>query len=363
MLQDNKRSKAVMNQDPSPPAVDHDYLTEAFRRMGVLGAGRVSEVRADDLRSTILSRVGRLHLTYEGPTDTAPASVFLKTGQPERAVERWWGYRHEVEFYSNIAPRLPPGVVPTCYDAQYDEHTREFCLILEDLTVSHKILETPWPLPPTVAESKLCLSAWARFHAAWWDAPELGVAVGQWHDPADPQIDAFAEKFVQFEKTLGERLSPERRDIYHRLIDSGRRLNARQHSHRQMSIVHGDGHPWNMMMPRGEGDHARIFDWDCWRVDVATDDLAYIMSVHWFPDYRRRFECAMLDHYHEELQRCGVRGYDRRALTDDYRLSTLWHVTTPVWQCTGKIPAGIWWNHFDRIFSAVDDLDCVELLG
>jgi hypothetical protein len=31
-------------------------------------------------------------------------------------------------------------------------------------------------------------------------------------------------------------------------------------------------------------DDVRIFDWDVWRIDVATDDLAYMMALHWFPD-------------------------------------------------------------------------------
>ncbi|WP_441280905.1 hypothetical protein [Tardiphaga sp. 862_B3_N1_1] len=58
-----------------------------------------------------------------------------------------------------------------------------------------------------------------------------------------------------------------------------------------------------------------------------------------------------------------MRGYDRRALNDDYRLSVLWQITTPVWQEANNIPPVIWWNNLERIMLAVDDLDCRELLG
>jgi hypothetical protein len=58
-----------------------------------------------------------------------------------------------------------------------------------------------------------------------------------------------------------------------------------------------------------------------------------------------------------------VRGYDRRALNDDYRRSVLWHITKPVWQWTTGIPPVIWWNNLERILVAVDDLGCRELLG
>jgi hypothetical protein len=75
---------------------------------------------------------------------------------------------------------------------------------------------------------------------------------------------------------------------------------------------------------------------------VATDDLAYMMALHWFPDHRRRFERHLLDHYRAALIAHGVTGYDRRALDDDYRLSVLWRTATPVWQAANDIPSWIW---------------------
>ncbi len=54
---------------------------------------------------------------------------------------------------------------------------------------------------------------------------------------------------------------------------------------------------------------------------------------------------------------------DRRALDDDYRLSVLWQTATPVWQAASDIPTWIWWPHVERIFMAVDDLGCRDLLA
>jgi thiamine kinase-like enzyme len=345
----------------SVPSIDPDQLTDALRRAGVLHSGRVSNLRLDDLRPTILSRIGRVHLTYDGPADGAPTSLFLKTGLPERLETFWRGYRHEADFYSKVAPHMPLGVVPRYFDAHFDEETHDWRLIIEDLTETHET-RTIWPLPPTPEDCEQIISAWGRLHAAWWNAPALGNTIGSWPDPTEALIQAFAEKYEAFAKNLGERLSPERRETYRALIKNGYRLTARARSRQHMTIVHGDAHPWNIMLPKREGETPRIFDWDGWRVDVAASDIAYMMSVHWFPDYRRRYERAMLDLYHEELMKGGVANYDRRTLQDDYRLATLWRLATPVGQYSGKIPAGIWWNHLDRIFSAIDDLDCRELL-
>ncbi|HEY4986675.1 MAG TPA: aminoglycoside phosphotransferase, partial [Bradyrhizobium sp.] len=133
-------------------------------------------------------------------------------------------------------------------------------------------------------------------------------------------------------------------------------------SHRNMTVIQGDSHVWNNFLPRDGGDDVRIFDWDCWRVDVAADDLAYMLALHWYPDRRRRMEQPLLDCYHSALLESGVKGYDRAALTEDYRLAVLWQATTPIWQAMSNIPPLIWWNNLERIFLAVDDLNCQELL-
>ena len=52
----------------------------------------------------------------------------------------------------------------------------------------------------------------------------------------------------------------------------------------------------------------------------------------------------------------------RRALQEDYRLSVLWQILTPVWHHAARIPPVIWWNNLERIHMAVDDLGCRELL-
>jgi Ecdysteroid kinase-like family len=351
-----------MTSEPLPRAAEPEYLTEALRRSGALGDGCVNNVVVENSRDTILSRIIRLGLSYNGPAAEAPGSIILKTGLPERADALWNSGRHEVAFYSQIAAAMSTRLVPHCFDAVWDADANAWHLLLEDLTDSHFVLPN-WPLPPTPDQSKQIIAARARFHAEWRDDPRLGVSIGTWLDPDDRQLQVFAKEVARFADRVGDRLSTERRDLYQRLIDSGRRLNMRYHSHRNMTIVQGDAHVWNVFLPHNTGtDDLRLFDWDSWRVDVGTDDLAYMMALHWFPDHRRRSERHLLDHYHAALLAHGVSSYDRRALDDDYRLSALWQIATPVWQAANKIPAWIWWNHLERIFMAIDDLRCRDLL-
>jgi hypothetical protein len=71
----------------------------------------------------------------------------------------------------------------------------------------------------------------------------------------------------------------------------------------------------------------------------------------------------LLDHYHAALLQQGVRGYDRAALADDYRLSAVWQLMTPVWQSSVDLPPVIWWGHLERITLAVDDLGGRDLIA
>jgi hypothetical protein len=118
------------------------------------------------------------------------------------------------------------------------------------------------------------------------------------------------------------------------------------------------------LFPRDTGNaDVRLIDWDGWRVDVATDDLAYMIALYWSPERRRRLERQSLERYHATLVTHGVRGYTFDALWQDYRLSVLWQMATPVWQAAHKLGAWIWWPGLERVMLAIDDLGCTEFLA
>src|SRR5207249_6515220 len=143
------------------------------------------------------------------------------------------------------------------FEAVEATDTSAWHLLLEDLTDTH-FIATTWPLPPTLAQYQSIVRAQARFHAAWWDNPRLGVSAGSWRgaDAFDKELRSFAKELVCFTDRYGELVPPERRDLYHRLLDQGPRLFARYHSRRNLTIIHGDAHPWNFFLPRdGRSDH------------------------------------------------------------------------------------------------------------
>src|SRR5215469_6046937 len=105
-------------------AAQPEYLTETLRRCGVLGGGSVTDALVESSRATILSRIIRLRLSYDGPAADAPASIILKTGLPERAETSSNGGRYEVAFYTQVAAAIPEAPVPCCFDAVWNEDTK-----------------------------------------------------------------------------------------------------------------------------------------------------------------------------------------------------------------------------------------------
>ena len=222
--------------EPVPESISPESLTLSLRCAGALGGGRVSSVVAESPRATILSRITRLRLAFEGDADGAPAALILKTGLPEWMTKDWTGGRQEVEFYRSVGAATPPGVLPRCFDAEWNPETHHWRLLLEDLGELHM---TTWPMPPTRPDCERIVSAWARFHAYWWDDPRLGQSIGRWADAEaiDSYLKRLAAKVAEFDDRMGDRLPRERRNLYARLLDRAPRLintdrqPARRHNH------------------------------------------------------------------------------------------------------------------------------------
>ncbi len=123
-------------------------------------------------------------------------------------------------------------------------------------------------------------------------------------------------------------------------------------------------HFWNVLYPNSpEEDNLRIIDWNMWDTGSPTDDLAYLMGLHWYPERRTLFEKRLLECYHSQLVECGINSYSWHELWHNYRLSILRHLLTPVWQWWRGIHPGIWWSHLERGMLAFDDLNCAEFFS
>lgn len=176
------------------------------------------------------------------------------------------------------------------------------------------------------------------------------------------RISDLRDKGYAFIEFLGDRLTERRKAILTTLIARCEVYPERYLTHERLTLVHRDAHLWNFLYPKNVEGATKLFDWQSFGHGVATDDLAYMMAVHWYPDLRRAWEEELLRVYHKELLNNGVRGYTIADLMLDYRWSVLRAIAIPILQWDHKLPAVVWFNHLERILLAYDDLRCAELL-
>ena len=85
------------------------------------------------------SHTFRLRLDYEGSTDDTPDFVVVKMGHVDDAGRPSYANSREIAFYRGVAPAVPTGLVPRCFEVVEATDTSAWHVLLEDLTDSHFI--------------------------------------------------------------------------------------------------------------------------------------------------------------------------------------------------------------------------------
>lgn len=352
-----------------PRQVTPTWLTQVLRDAGVLHAQRVSRIERHPLSASLTALTTQLRVEYSGVVgEDAPRRLLLKCLTPPSHADGFKQERfaevgqREVGFYRLIAKQMTTlGTVPLvrCFDAGVAQAVGRTHLLLDDLSESHAV--PPWPLPPTRTQREQAVETLARFHARWWEHPELGHSIGKMLEPEeiDAVVQDITTKYQEFARFLSDRLSLEGRELYDRLFATLRSsLIERSAQRRAITLVHGDGHWWNFLYPRDDST-ARVYmiDWQSWQVGIGTDDLASLVGLNLDTDQRRAEQLALLKRYHATLLAGGVTGYSWRDCCNDYRESANRALAHPVGLWASGFTPGIWWLRLNRIVRTCIDLD------
>ena len=334
-----------------PDQVNLDWLEDVLRHNGYLISGHIAS-----LSTTVTQPFGSItvwiKVTYTGdaPPDL-PATFLLKMDGPGSLAEN-----REIEFYDHYAAQQPHGITVPCFDTAYDAGQRAYHLLLADVTSTHYVVERE--APPTRVESERMMDTLAAFHAFWWgkvDDQTPLVDTNLLNAPAD-----FFGGFVDF---MGDRLTAERRSIYERILAALPALLYERLANRaNQTLAHDDAHTWNFMQPRASG-HALLIDWQQWGISLGVHDVAYLITLFWYPDHRQRQEKLMLQRYHARLLEHGVNDYAWEDCWQDYRLYTLRNMLVPLWAWQMGHWAPHRWVQMEKSMFAFHDLDCSDLLA
>jgi Ecdysteroid kinase-like family len=339
-------------------------LTEILRRKGVLTRGHVERIRTVRSSVRLESTVASLSIDYSGDVaPEAPARLFSKSWNSIASSDAPSAHSSgEMAFYNSIAEATPNAPVPLCYYAATSPATGRSHLLLEDLTPTHG--HPPVPLQPDRAQCEAAVDSLARFHAHWWEHPRLGDGVGRLLDARDVAdlANATAERFERFADAVGDELSPARRRVIERVIDSFPDPWLRLTNRRGLTLTHGDAHTRNILFPRTPGGHVYLVDWQLWHPHIGPRDLAFMMTLFWDPNRRAIMEQPMVRRHHRTLLEAGVQDYSWDRCWTDYRWSAIRNVFIPLIQWSRGLDATYWQPNFQRAVLAFDDLHCIELI-
>ena len=346
--------------------VDPDWLSSTLKANGHLTQGRIESVTHEILKKAKYSDIVRFRVTYSATATgekgvLPPTALILKLRKPGGKTKRSALFaRREFEFYSRVNGAMDTAPTARCYDAVFQPQSGHYHFLLEDLSATHAHVGNP--LPPSVPECEQIVECVARFHAAWWDHPRVGTEIGRpFHEERhSKRADTIKKRTDKFLALLGDRISTSRRELLLDLCAVFPRLLERQ-SAGPMTITHGDAHFQNFLIAPGRTD-CRIIDWEAWEIAPATDDMAFMMAVLWFSERRRRLEQDLLQRYHRALLASDVRDYSWDACWNDYRLSLVKHLCTPVYQWVNGVRPVVWWSNLERILTSYEDLGCAEIL-
>lgn len=319
-------------------------LTEQLCQRGFLPTGRVVEVSVGQRFEAFADAVLELALTYsEDALPSAPATLICKQLGPA-----WYEAvgLPELRFYTKLAPLLEDGVVPEFYGAIHHPSAKTCTLFLEDLTRNYEHVTLP------VAETKLTVivDTLARYHAFWWNHPELFAPTLQIPAPEGDvtrtphalnaeglrvnELKARAA-LEDFARTYADELTPSELHLLHLLRGRwadifGRRLVLPTN----LTLLHGDFHLLgNIFFAKDTNSETlvKVIYWAQVKPGLGPHDLMYTLLSADTPERVTR-DTALLERYYEGLKVYGVADYAWEQCVWDYRFSLLTNLFQAVFQ-------------------------------
>ena len=359
-----------MNFPFEPEQLTVEWLTDTLRQANVLKQAHVQSFEVKHLSGIqgALAHNSIITLAYDHVEKDAPRSIFAKFAQPdpERRSRMQNAYEQEIRFYKEFAHRVD-FPTPEAYFGEYDEATGYFLLLLEDRS-SGRIGDRATGC--SVDEARLAITEIARFHATWWEHPDLTQYT--WPISQDSFLNMIQERYKHFADTL--------EDIPEIPRDPELLQTIKEHSSQfvtlirylqqaPFTLIHNDYQLDNFIfITSGDTTSMMVVDWQLTALGRGTLDVASFLGGNISIADRRTHEQGLLRRYHDALCENGVVDYSFDQCWEDYRMSMLSDLFRMVFSLGNRaMREDQYIAHRDiiapRFFAAVLDLNSRETLG
>lgn len=308
-----------------PQAVSPAWLTQVLKR-------DVASLSRSEETSNWSSQV-RLQVSFH---DGSVAALRLKI-----CAGQTFG-RSEVDYYTRDYIDMPDAPLVKCWDAGFDP-VGGYHLLLDDL---HGSCSDRKAVAPTRAYGLAVAAALGRLHRHHWQAQPC---------PSERTVDRFFEAvrggIAPLVALAGYPAVTEAEEV------EGL-LRKRLKSSHDMSLLHGDLNPTNVLTPiDADGPVYFIdrqpFDWSLTYAPAAFD-LAYFLALWWPADARAAHEEEVLRCWHAHL---GSESYTWAHAAHDWQLAVRQCLFVPIQWCaepdTAETMRWLWEVQLSRVQSAV----------
>ena len=340
-------------------------------------AAWLSEVLGTDVRECRLEQIGigvgllgRLYRVHLEGGPGVPTTVVVKLPMLDVKVrsaicEDLEFYLREVRFYQEVglANPLPPA---RPYFAAFDETTKDFVLVLEDLG---RLRVADQTVGCTAADAETVVDSIARHHAYWWESDRL-ASLPWLKTHATPPFPAVTAGNVDaawppFIGGIGAELSPTLRAFGER-FSSMVPWFCEELARPPRTFLHGDLRLDQLFFAAEADDPPlKALDWQMTQKGRGAYDLGYFLSQSLTTDTRRICEAQLIERYVARLAEHGI-NYPSTELARDYRLTVAWCFIYPV-VGGGRIDVAndrqleLLRTMLERAASAIEDHDALSL--
>jgi hypothetical protein len=246
-----------------------------------------------------------LDMDDAGKAAGIPASVILKGGFEPHSRMMHYMHGEEVHSYADVRPHTPLRM-PGCYFAGYDAQAQQGIVIMDDL-VSRGVEFCHPQKPQTPDQVAKRLTMLARHHAMTWNSPHIqpGGRFSWASHVADSSYFSTVMVPNVWQGYVNSARGAAASVCFHDLdwMRSAVEKFGRFAKTLPTMLIHGDTHLGNLYVDT-DGEPG-FFD-SLPHLAPAMYEISYHITCALDVPVRRAHERALVEHYRQELIRCGV---------------------------------------------------------
>lgn len=344
------------------------WLTQTLRDAGCINRAQViaQEIKIIGVAVGFLDGLARILLRYDSEEAGAPASVIVKMPAADAAFretgDSFHAYEREIRFYQEVAPRTPIRLA-RCYYNPAQRSPGDYVIVMEDL---NRLTPGDQVKGVSTAQARAAVQTIARFHARWWDSPELEAL-----DWMPTNNGDFAPRYRQtwshFVEEAGPLLPKGAIELGHRVGEHFELLQDRL-AQPPRTICHWDFRADNIMFDDPAGpEPVVVLDWQLAIRSKGIFDVARLIAGSVRHEDRLLIERDLLALWHQTLLAHGVKGYAFDQALWEYKSAVLYGTVSPViffdlGGSAGPRGAALMAAMAERYFDAIVELDAASVL-